>query len=330
MLRRFIVCLTASVALSGCVLYAPVDLGSLGGPGELRETLLEGTTGPKIVLLEISGEISDLEDRANFSLTQRPSIVAETKNVLERAAADDDVVALLLRINSPGGSVSASDTLYHEIKAWKDENKKPVFAFFNGISASGAYYAAMAADHIVSHPAAVTGSIGVVMPGLSIEGLMEKYGVADQTLTSGPYKDAGSLFRDMRPEERKQLQSVIDDLYRRFTSVVAQGRPGLDAARIHTLADGRVYSADQALAAGLVDELGYLEDTVAAIQKRAGISESRVVVYHRSNSVRENIYSRALGAPDLSLSVLELGLASLRRSALAPGFYYLWPAALTR
>jgi protease-4 len=329
MLRRVFVSLVASFALTGCVLYAPIDLGSLGGPGELRETLVEGTTGPKIVLVDITGEISDAEERSNFAFAQRPSIVAETKNVLDRAAADDDVVALLLRINSPGGSVSASDTLYHEIKAWKDENKKPVFAYFNGISASGAYYTAMAADHIVAHPACVTGSIGVIMPGLSIEGLMEKYGVADQTLTSGPYKDAGSMFRDMRPDERKQLQSVIDDLYHRFTSVVALGRPGLDAAKIHTLADGRVYSADQALAAGLVDELGYLDDTVAAIQKQAGIKESRVVVYHRSNSVRENIYSRAMGAPDLSLQALELGLASLRRSALAPGFYYLWPAALT-
>jgi protease-4 len=326
MFRRAIVSIAACIALTGCILYTPIDLGSLAGPGELRETLLEGTRGPKIVLIEISGVISDSEERPTFSLGERPSLVAETKNVLERAAADDSVGALLLRINSPGGSVAASDTLYHEIKAWKDENKKPVFAFFNGIAASGGYYTAMAADHIVAHPAAVTGSIGVVMPGLSIEGLMDKYGVADQTLTSGPFKDTGSLFRDMRPDERAQLQSVIDDLYRRFTTVVAQGRPGLDPAKIRALADGRVYSADQALAAGLVDELGYLDDTVAAIERRAGITESRVVVYHRSNSVRENIYSRT---PGLSLDALELGLAALRRSALAPGFYYLWPAALT-
>lgn len=326
MLGRVIASLTGSIALTGCVLYLPIDLGSLGGPGELRETVLEGTKGPKIVLVEISGVISDAEERPTFSLGERPSIVAETKNVLERAADDDDVAALLLRINSPGGSVSASDTLYHEIKAWKDENKKPVFAFLNGLSTSGAYYIAMAADRVVAHPAAVTGSIGVVMPGLSIEGLMEKYGVADQTLTSGPFKDTGSLLRDMRPDERKQLQSVIDDLYGRFTSVVAQGRPALDPARIRALADGRVYSAQQALAAGLVDELGYLDDAVAQVQQRAGIAESRVVVYHRANSMRENIYSRA---PNLSLDALQLGLASLRRSALAPGFYYLWPAALT-
>jgi protease-4 len=318
--------LVAFLALTGCVLYSPIDLGSLGGPGELRETVVEGTSGPKIVLVEISGVISDTVERPTFSFGERPSIVAETKNVLERAADDSDVVALLLRINSPGGSVSASDTLYHELKKWKEENKKPVVAFMNGLATSGAYYLAMAADRVVAHPAAVTGSIGVIMPGLSIEGLMEKYGVADQTITSGPFKDTGSMLRDMRPDERAQLQSVIDDLYGRFTTVVAQGRPGLDPAKIHTLADGRVYSAQQALTAGLVDELGYLDDAVRGIQQRAGISESRVVVYHRANSVRENFYSRA---PDLSLEALQLSLLSLRRSALEPGFYYLWPAALT-
>jgi protease-4 len=326
MLARACVSVAASIALTGCVLYSPIDLGSLAARGELRETVLEGTSGPKIVLVDISGVISDAEERPTFSLGERPSIVAETKSVLDRASGDNDVAALLLRINSPGGSVSASDTIYHEIKAWKQENKKPVFAFLNGLSTSGAYYVAMAADHVVAHPAAVTGSIGVIMPGLSIEGLMEKYGVADQTLVSGPFKDAGSMLRDMRPDERAQLQSVINDLYARFTSIVAQGRPGLDAAKIHTLADGRVYSADQALAAGLVDELGYLDDTVSALEKRASISQSRVVAYHRENAVRENVYSRA---PNLSLDALELGLASLRRSALAPGFYYLWPAALT-
>jgi protease-4 len=156
---------------------------------------------------------------------------------------------------------------------------------------------------------------------------MEKYGVADQTLTSGPYKDAGSMLRDMRPEERKQLQSVIDDLYGRFTDVVAAGRPALDKAKIKTLADGRVYSAQQALAAGLVDQIGYLEDAVAQAEKRAGISQSQVVAYTRGSQPPENVYSQA---PDLSLQSLQLALAELRRAQLRPGFYYLWPSALMR
>src|SRR6516164_7386181 len=241
MRHRCLLLLSLWFASTGCVLYSPIDLGSLAGPGELRETVVEGTTGPKIVLLEVSGVISDEEDRGAFALAERPSMVAEIKSQLERAADDDDVAGLLLRIDSPGGSVSASDTLYHELAAWKAANKKPVIAFFNGLSTSGAYYLAMAADRLIAQPAAVTGSIGVVMPGFNVAGLMKKYGVADQTLTSGRYKDAGSMLREMRPEERAQLLSVIDDLYTRFREVVALGRPGLDAEKIRKLADGRVY-----------------------------------------------------------------------------------------
>ncbi len=316
----------ALLLLTGCILYSPIDLGSLGSPGPLRETVVMGTAGPKIVLVEISGVISDEAQRSTLGIGQRQSLVAETKSVLELAADDDQVAAILLRIDSPGGSVTASDTIYHELLTWKNEKKKPVVAFFNGMSTSGAYYLAMAADHLVAHPASVTGSIGVIMPGISIEGLMEKYGVADQTLTSGPYKDAGSILRDMRPEEKKQLQSVIDDLYTRFTDVVAAGRPALDKAKIHTLADGRVYSAPQALAAGLVDQLGYLEDAVAQVEKRAGVSEAQVVVYTRGSSAPENVYSQP---PNLSLESLQLALLELRRAQLHPGFYYLWPQVLS-
>ena len=315
----------ALLLLTGCILYSPIDFASLGSPGPLSETVVMGSGGRKIVLVEISGVISDEPQRSAFGLGERQSIVAETQSVLDMAGRDDQVAALLLRINSPGGSVSASDTLYHQVLAWKREHKLPVIAFLNGLSTSGAYYLAMAADRVVAHPASVTGSIGVVMPGISLEGLMNKYGVADQTLTSGPFKDTGSILRDMRPDERAQLLSVIDDLYGRFTDVVAAGRPGLDKDKIRSLADGRVYSARQALDAGLVDELGYLEDAVAGIEKRAGISESQVVVYQRANEVRENVYSTP---PDPSLRALQLGLLELGRVALSPGFYYPWLQAL--
>ena len=317
----------AALFLTGCILYSPIDLGALGSAGPLKESVVQGEHGPKILLVDISGVISDEGERSALGIARRQGMVAETKSVLDLAAEDDDVAALLLRIDSPGGSVSASDTLYHEILTWKTERKRPVIAFFSGMSTSGAYYLAMAADQIVAHPASVTGSIGVIMPGISIEGLMDKYGVADQTLTSGPFKDTGSILRDMRPDEKKQLLSVIDDMYTRFTDVVAAGRPALDKAKIKTLADGRVYSAPQALAAGLVDQLGYLEDAVAQAEKRAGITESRVVVYSRGGQAPENVYSEP---SDLSLASLQLALAELRRAQLRPGFYYLWPQVLVR
>ncbi len=317
--------LTALLLLSGCILYAPVDLGSLGSPGKLEETVVLGSAGPKIAMIEVTGVISDEESRTRLAIAERPSLVAETKNALDRAADDPDVAGVLIRINTPGGSVSASDTLHHEIEAWKTEQKRPVVAYLNGLATSGGFYVAMASDRVVAHPAAVTGSIGVVMPGLSIEGLMQKYGVVDQTLTSGPYKDAGTLLRDMTPQERAQLSSVIADLFARFEDVVAKGRPNLSREKVSALSDGRVYSAQQALDAGLVDQLGYLEDAVAEVEQRAGITESRVVVYHRANQTRENIYSRA---PNIAVQVTDVNLLPVRRGELAPGFYYLWPGAL--
>jgi len=318
--------LSVLMLLSGCILYAPVDLGALGSPGKLEESVVLGTTGPKIVLIEVTGVISEEQDRGRLSLAERPNMIVETKNVLDRAAEDPDVAGVLLRINTPGGSVSASDTLHHEIERWKTETKRPVVAFLNGLATSGGYYVAMASDRVVSHPSAVTGSIGVIMPGFSIEGLMERYGVVDQTLTSGPYKDAGSMLRDMTPPERAQLSSVIGDLFARFEDVVAKGRPNLSREKVTALSDGRVYSAQQALDSGLVDQLGYLEDAVSEVESRANIAESRVVIYHRANQTRENIYSRT---PNIAVQVTDVNLLPIRRSELAPGFYYLWPGALS-
>ena len=325
MIARFAFALGVCLALSACILYAPVDLGALGSPGEIEESVVLGESGPKIVMIDITGEISEESERGRLALGERPNMIVETRNALDRASDDSEVVALLLRINTPGGSVSASDTLHHEIAEWKKKTGRPVAAFMNGLATSGGYYVAMAADHLTANPSAVTGSIGVVMPGINVAGLMEKYGVADQTLTSGAFKDAGSMLRDMRPDERKQLESVIGDLYTRFVDVVAAGRPKLQRERVTALADGRVYSAPQALANGLVDELGYLEDAVAALEKSANLTESRVVVYHRSNQRRENIYSQA---PNLSVQVTNVNLLPIHASELAPGFYYLWPGAI--
>jgi protease-4 len=134
------------------------------------------------------------------------------------------------------------------------------------------------------------------------------------------------MLRDMTPQERAQLSSVIGDLFARFEEVVAKGRPALSPEKVKSLADGRVYSAKQALDAGLVDQLGYLEDAVAEVEKAANITESRVVIYHRANQTRENIYSRT---PNIAVQVTDVNLLPIHRSELAPGFYYLWPGALS-
>jgi protease-4 len=319
---RRLACLALLLVLPGCV---TVQLG--GGTREpLVETVILGDSGPKIVLIDIDGVISESgEDRDLFGPPEE-STVARVREQLERARDDKSVRALLLRINSPGGTVTASDIVYQEVLRFKRERGLPVIAHFLGLAASGGYYVAMAADEVIAQPTSVTGSIGVIFVGLNVTQLMGKLGIADQTLTAGEQKDSGSWLRPMKPAEREHLQAILDDMHARFKHVVAQGRPQLDAARIDALADGRIYSADQALASGLVDRHGDLEEAVAAAERRAGITSSRVVIYHRPREYRQNVYTQAPAIPRAIRLELAPSLPLPR-----PGFLYLWaPGALAR
>jgi protease-4 len=312
-------------ALWRCLLLVPlaaacVSLELPGGvPQPLAETTVFGESGPKILMLQIDGVLSEEPESTWYGL-RRESPVARVREELDRARRDAEIAALLLRIDTPGGTVTASDLLYQEILRFKRERQLPVVAQLMGIATSGGYYVAMAADAVVAHPTTVTGSIGVLFAGVNLSGLMAKYGVADQTLTSGPFKDAGSPLRPMRPEERAQIQSVIDDMYQRFLEVVRQGRPQLAADQVARLADGRIYSAPQALANGLVDRIGDVEESVAIARARAGIAEARVVTYHRPREYRKNLYTAAahpLEAPLVDWPAPRLPLPQ-------PAFLYLW------
>ena len=212
------------------------------------------------------------------------------------------------------------------VAAWKlalEETKRPVVAQLMGAGTSGAYYVAMAADEVRAYPTTVTGSIGVIIAGINVSGLMERFGVADQTITTGPFKDAGSPLRPMRPEERAQLESVARDLFGSFLDVVEAGRPKLARARIEALADGRVYSGPQALESGLVDALGDLPEAVEAAKKASGIAgEARVVVYHRPGQEPEGLFWASAAAPPAAPSLDPSELAG-------PSFLYLWSPGLT-
>lgn len=295
-----------------------------GLPDPLVETIVSGETGQKILMVQLDGVLSG-KPQSDSIFSPGESRIARLREELDRARKDDSVHALLLRINSPGGTASASDVIYSEIARFKQERGIPVVAQLMGIAASGGYYVAQAADHIVAQPTTVTGSIGVIFGGVNLTGLMEKVGIENQTLVSGPYKDAGSMTRRMSSEERAQLQSVLDDLFTRFLSVVGTGRPELDPATVDRLADGRIYSAAQALENGLVDELGGLSDAVAAAEEAAGLSSSRVVTYHRPHEYRSNLYSVA--SPPVSLDFQ--WSTEWRKLLPSPTFLYLWtPGAL--
>jgi protease-4 len=312
--------LVLAAGLTGCV----IDLGSLTRTRPLEEKVVLGESGPKIAMIEVDGVITE-SPRSSPLGVKRPSLVARTREALDLARDDDDVVALLLRVNSPGGTVSASETLYHELERWKERSGKPVIAYLQGLATSGGYYVAMSADEVVAHPTAITGSIGVIMLGINVSGLMERFGVEDQTFTSGDFKDAGSPLRPMRPEERAYFDEVIGDLHVRFRDVVVLGRPGLSPEAIEPLADGRIFTARQALDVGLVDRVGHLDDAVTRLEDRLGIRESRVIVYHRPAEFRENVYTQAGAAP---VQIVDIDLLPLAQRGLEPGFYYLWSPAV--
>lgn len=304
-----------ALTCTGCI---TIDV--LGGkPGRLRETVVEGERGPKIALIDIEGLLLEVAKPTPLGLRQEESPVARVRAQLDKAAKDRAVKAVILRIHSPGGTATASEIIYGEILRFKAKKSVPVVAQLVGIATSGAYYAAMAADNVYANPTTVTGSIGVIFVSVNVSGLMEKLGLADQTITTGPHKDIGSPLRPMTPEDRALMQGVLNDLYRRFVQVVAAGRPQLPAARVAELADGRIYSATQAQANGLVDGIADLPSTIDEVRRRAGLEEVRVVAYHRKREWRENLYTLSP-----SLETLTVKPTQLLDLFHAPTFAYLW------
>ena len=318
MRRVPLLALAMLLALSGCSLIT-LDLQPRIRP--LEEETVEGKGSSKVLLLDLSGVLS--EDVVSFSIGAPPPrvpLLSRVREELQKAEEDERVRALIVRINSPGGTITASDVLYHQLLAFKARKKVPVIAAIMDVGASGGYYAALAADTIVANPTTITGSIGVVMVTVNAQGLLEKIGVAPLAIKSGPMKDAGSPFRSLTEPERAVFQGIIDDMYGRFVSLIVQSRK-LPEDRVRAAADGRVYTADEALRLGLVDRIGYLEDVVSLAKAQAGLSEARVIMYHRPKEYRTNIYS-ATPAASTAESTLAQFAAALGGGG--PRFLYLW------
>ncbi len=324
-MRRLAVLLTALVPLSTGCFVSLGNLALLDRERPLEETTVEGEGRDKVLLLDISEVITDTPTRRAFGLVEEESTLARIESELKRAADDDRVRALVLRINSPGGGATASDQIYSEIVRFKREREVPVIAALGDLAASGGYYVACAGDRIVAHPTTVTGSIGVILMNLNLEGLLGKVGVRNETYKAGAHKDLLSPLRGATPEERRIIQAVLDTMHARFISVVRESRPDLDPARVPELTDGRIFDAPQAVAAGLVDEIGDLRQAIALAERAAGIEQARVVMYHRPSDSKENIYSTGAGLPaQVNLMPVDLGALAER----GPRFMYLWAPGL--
>ena len=209
-------------------------------------------------------------------------ILISSEHVVEELneyADDPSVKAIVVRIDSPGGGVVVSQEIYNAVKNAKKEGKK-IIVSMGSVAASGGYYVAAAADKIVANPGTLTGSIGVKMEFANVEKLLEKIGVKGMVVKAGEFKDIGSPYRDMTPQERKLLQDVIDDVHSQFIKAVAEGR-NLPEADVRAIADGRIFTGQQALALRLVDQLGDLGDSIRLAGSMAGIRGKPKIVERR-------------------------------------------------
>jgi len=305
---------------TGCALVS-IDLTPKIKP--LEEQTVEGSGRTKILLTDVSGFLSEEGSSPTLVIgasTPRVPLLVRIREELKKAGEDSSIKALIIRINSTGGTVTASDIIFKEIDLFKKKTRVPVIAVMMDVAASGGYYVALAADTIVAHPTSVTGSIGVIMLSLNAEGLLQKLGVTTSAFKSGERKDMGSPFRALTDDERKIFQSVIDGLHGQFLLHLVESRKlPLDVAR--KIADGRVYTAQQALELKLIDQVGYMDDVLRLAKQKIGVDEARVVVYHRPTEYRATYYARAESSAG-GIDMTATQLASLIGGG--PRFLYLW------
>jgi protease-4 len=280
----------------------------------------EGFSPPKVAIIEVEGMISNLKTGGFMQPSEnRVSLFIQE---LEKAEKDSAVKAVVLRVNSPGGTVTASDIMYETIKRFKERTHKPVVASLQDLAASGAYYVSCGADKIVAHPTSVVGSIGVIFNTFNIEGTLAKIGAKTDAIKSGPLKDMGSPFRELDPESRAVMQGIVDEYYKRFVGVVTSNRPIKDPGSLKMLTDGRVFSGTRAVELGLADQTGLLQDAIELAKQMAHVPGARTVMYRRPYGYSGSIYARGeVGAPQAS--VMELKIPGVH-DPLPSGFYYLW------
>ncbi|RBW71461.1 signal peptide peptidase SppA [Bacillus taeanensis] len=293
----------------------------LASEEEFAEKVVEeGNSLKSIVVLNVDGVIQDAPESTSFFQTPGYNHRQFLK-MLEKAGESGNVEGIIIRVNSPGGGVVESAEIHDEIIDIQKNYKKPVYISMGNVAASGGYYISTPAEKIYAHPATMTGSLGVIMQTLNYSELAENFGVKWETIKSGPHKDIGSPTREMTDEERKILQSMVDNSYEEFVEVIANGRE-LTEEKVKQIADGRIYDGRQAKQLKLVDELGDLEDTIAAMKKDLNNKELKVIRYEPNYGIGSwlEMTSQKLLNPNNDL----LGIHELVNQPNAPRLMYLY------
>lgn len=312
--------LACSLGLNFWLLVAMFVKSGLSTSASLvqESTIVEGSADQKIAVLRFDGEINTLM-RDRFY------------EVLNHVEADTSVKGVVIEIDSPGGAVTPSDEIYDRIRDLKAKKSIPVYISMNSLAASGGYYVAMAGDKVYAQETTLTGSIGVLFQRYDLTGLGEKYGIKDGTIVSdgATFKAAGSMMKPLSPTEETYFKSLLNDAFDVFKDRIAKGRPNLSKAKIDEIANGKIYSAKQALELGLIDKVGYLPDVIADLATAAGLTNPNAVRVERTPTPFESLLggsaqSKALA--DVSVGSVKVGVdADALRSFMRGRLVYLAP-----
>lgn len=323
MKKNLVLIISISLLLSGCAPHIHFDF--LGEAKVQEVVLIKSPAKEKILILDVTGLISTTLNPGLFE--REGDILSRIYYRLEKASEDKRVKALILRLDTPGGEVTASDILYNEILRFKEKTSIPVVGLMMGLATSGGYYVASACDYVIAHPSTITGSIGVISIFPNLQELFTKIGIKVTVIKSGKMKDSGSVFRDLTEEEKKIFQGVIDELYNRFLDVVYQKRKdSFSFEKLKKIADGRIYTASQAHRLKLIDEIGYFDSALKKALSLAMIKDAKVIAYTYYPKRKTNIYATKLEKPSLFKGN---NFEDMLRS-LKSGFYYLWLPQVSR
>jgi len=318
-----------SLGLAGC-LPNTITLTLGGSGGQLTSSRVMGEGTPKIALIDLRGLITETSSPGLFDTGG--NMVDAFLARLDLARKDAGVKAVIVRINSPGGSVVASELLYSELRRFREETGKPVIASMGEVAASGGYYIALAADEIVADASSATGSIGVLIQTVNASEGLGRLGIVSRSVVSGPNKAIASPFEPMREAHYAILQQMVDEMYERFTDRVRDRRPGMPESTFAEATDGRVYTGARAVELGAVDHVGGLREALDRALALADLPKATLIKYHTKGAAPRTAYAMMpLETPGARTGVEVSARASLGGElSLAPGrAYFVWAGAIT-
>jgi protease-4 len=287
----------------------------------------------KIAIVNVSGLIANVKPGGLLSGASGQNPVSDFRETLDAIAHDPNVKGVLLRMNTPGGTVTASSMMYHDLLAFKAKTHKPVVACMMDVCASGGYYVSCGADYRVAYPTTITGSIGVIIETLNFNGTLKKLGIAEESVKSGPNKDMGSPFKPaqdmdapLSEHDRELLQALVNQFYAGFKGIVKASPNHIQEKDWAMVTDGRVVSGMDAAKLGLIDQTGDLDAAIAKVKAMAHIQHAKLVAYTRSDEAKGSIYASAPGRnvqPQVNMVNVNLGLGDLLPRGESQ-FLYLW------